>query len=334
MAKARHRKKRVAVVGCGKIGALFEAEPKREKPASHAGAALRNPKTELVALIDADAGALAKAHKLFPRARAYHSFSACLSVEHPDIVVIATPPSARLSLIRACVQADVRTIICEKPLAMSLSEAKKIQILVKKSGMRFVLNYQRRFSPLFARVRANIAAGKFGRIQQVTCYYSNGLYNNGGHTINALAYLLRDKIVSVSAFVNKENATHPKGDANIDAMLTTKNGTRIVLQSLDQHAYGAHDFHIYGTKGSAIITDYGAELLETPAHPSRFVGVKQLEAKSTRRFRAPLSATKDALEEALSPGASASSVESGVAVLAVLDGLAKSAKRRGAVVAL
>lgn len=324
---------RTVVVGCGKIGALFEAEPKREKPASHAGAVIVNNTTRLVALVDTNAKSLAIAHKFFPDAVRYASLVECLKNERPDIVIIATPPQARLSLLKECARFDVPIVICEKPLATSAREAKQMEALVAKSGMTFVLNYQRRFSPLFSRARADIEKGKIGRIQQVTGYYSNGLYNNGGHIIDALAYVLDDKITSVVGLKNSMNKTHSAGDVNMDALLMTKKSTAIALQSFDQHEYGVHDIRIYGTKGSMTLTDYGTSLIETPARPSRFVGIKQLDVARQHSVRLPLSATKDVLAHAIDcyekRSAPASSVESGLATLRVLDALERSAKNGG-----
>lgn len=324
---------RAAVVGCGQIGALFEAEPKREKPASHAGAVLANDRTELVALVDTNAKNLAAARKLFPRASAYASLSACLKQERPNIVVIATPPQARLSVLKECVRAGVRIVVCEKPLAANAKEAKQMAALVAKSGITFVLNYQRRFSPLFAQVRADLQKGKIGTLQQATCYYSNGLYSNGGHIIDALSYLLNDTIVSVIGIEHTENKTHSAGDVNVDALLTTRKGTKIVLQSFDQKKYGIHDIRLYGTKGSIVLTEYGTERIDTPARPSRFVGVLQLDASQSRATRAATSATKDALAHAIERyekhRAPESSAASGRATLQVLDAIAKSATQGG-----
>ncbi|GEM_PF-1304415 len=329
---------RAAIVGCGRIGALFERERAHDKPASHAGAVRANDATELVALVDTNPKTLAAARKLFPGAAGYRSLADCLKQRRPDIVIIATPPAARLSLLKACVRARVPMVVCEKPLAMSANEAKRTEALAATNGLTFVLNYQRRFSPLFARVRARIKSGKLGRIQQVTCYYSNGLYNNGGHVVDALAYLLDDHIVSAAASRNATNTTHPVGDVNVDALLTTKGGTTVVLQSFDQKEYGIHDIRLYGTKGSVVLTDYGTTLVETPARPSRFAGIRQLDRTRHRTTRMPLSATKDALAHVIEcyerRRKPVSSVGSGLLTLRVLDAVARSAKREGRTVAV
>ena len=336
MVRARPRKKskyHVAVVGCGQVGVLYETEPKRPKPASHAGAVMANKKTELVALVDTNAKNLATAQRLFPGAAGYASLAECLKEERPDIAIIATPPSVRLAAIRECARSSVPMVICEKPLAESAAEAKRMQALVAKSGMMFVLNYQRRFSPLYARLRADIKKGKLGRIQQVTGYYSNGLYSNGGHAIDALLYLLGDEIISAIGSKNNANKTHPAGDINIDALLMTKKGTPIVLQSFDQKEYGIHDLRLYGTKGSAVLTDYGVTLVKTPARPSRFVGIKQLDTAREHSVHAPLSATKDVLAHSIKcyekHRLPASSVKNGLLVVRILDAIAASARQGG-----
>ena len=323
----------VVVVGCGKIGALFEAEPKREKPASHAGAVMKNNKTELVGLVDVNAKNLIAAKKLFPSAIGCASLIECLKSERPDIVIIATPPSARLTVLKECVRFGIKIIICEKPLAINVLEAKQIKSLVGKNDITFVLNYQRRFSPLFARVREEIKKNKLGRIQHITGYYSNGLFSNGGHLIDALAFLIDDGIVSVIGVKNKMNTTHSAGDINVDALLTTKKGTTIVLQSFDQKEYGIHDIRIYGTKGSAVLTDYGRTLIEMFAHPSQFAGVQQLDNFHQQVMRSPLSDTKGVLAHAIEcyekRCTPTSSVASGLSVLRVLDAVARSAKQGG-----
>lgn len=336
--RRRKSKYRVVIIGCGKIGALFEAEPKREKPASHAGAVMANKRTELVALVDTNAKNLAAARRLFPRAAGYTSLAQCLKIERPGIVIIATPPSARLAPIKECTRFRVPMVVCEKPLAKSVKEARQVETLVAKSGMTFVLNYHRRFSPLFARVRSVITKGQIGTIQQVTCYYSNGLYNNGGHTLDTLRYLLDDTPVSAVAEYNFQNKTFPEGDANVDALLKTKKGTTIVLQSFDQDKYGIHDFRIYGTKGSIEITDYGITLVKKPVGPSQFSGIKQLDRRRQRSIHIPLSATKGALAHAIEcherRRVPSSSAENGVSVLSVLEAVVKSAKSGGKKISL
>src|SRR3989344_899765 len=259
MRNVKKNKYTVAVVGCGKVGALYSAEKGRPASASHAGAAASHTKTELVALVDTNAKALARA--------------------------------------------------------------------VDRGKTVFVLNYQRRFSPLFERTRAAIASGALGRVQQATCYYSNGLYNNGGHALDALLQLLGDGMAVRFSRVNKK-AAHPPGDPCIDAVLETKKGARIVLQSLDQKAYGIFDILLLCTRGERALLDYGSTLVETRARTSIFEGVRQLDrARASSRRGDPqgtLAYAVACLERGTPPS---SGVKNGVQVVELLEKIKNYARK-------
>lgn len=320
------------VIGCGKVGVLYESEPRRAKPASHAGVLAIHPKTTLVALVDTDKKALVRAGKIFPQAELYTNAAKAIREERPDVVVIATPPSARADLVGLCARYRVPVVVCEKPIATSAKAARKVTRIVRVADMTFVLNYPRRFSPLFERVRRDIGAGKLGRVQSVACAYSNGLYNNGGHSIDAIPYLLNDGIVSVMAVQNPANRTHPVDDMNVEALMTTKKGTTIILQSLDQRSYGIHDIRILGEKGEYALLDYGAMLAVTPARPSAFKGVAQLDRARVRITHAGANSFAT-LEHALrcreGRVTPRSGIENGVRAMEILDALRTSARHGG-----
>ncbi len=327
------KKYTAVVVGCGAIGVLLEVDPKRPKPATHAGALSAHPRTRLVALVDSNKKNLAAAGKLFPKATRYENLAECLESEKPDIVSIATGASSHRAIIETCARFGVKTIICEKPLAETPADAKVIELLVKQKKMMLVLNYQRRFFALFERARKEIAAGKLGEIQQVTCYYSNGLYNNGGHVIDALHYILEDRFVAVSAWSNMHNRTHPKGDANIDALMSAKKGAVVTLQSVDQTKWGANEIHIYGEKGAIVLGEYGYAYTFIPAKPSVFGGVLQLDSAKSKTLHKKESMVAGAVARAVEclegRAKMHSSTAEGREVLAVCEALSKSAKAEG-----
>lgn len=327
MGKIKKAMYRVVIIGCGKVGALYETEKKRSKPASHAGYIIANPHTKLAALVDTSPTALTKAGKLFPQARKYTSAHRCLKKEHPDIVVIATPPRTRLILVRLCIQQGVKAIICEKPLASTIAEAKTILRIVKKNGITFMVNYQRRFAPLFARVRRDIVSGALGKIQQVTCYYSNGLYNNGGHAIDALLYLLGEDMAVRWARVNR-NAMHVVGDPCIDAVLETKKGTRIHLQSVDQKSYGIFDIRVLGTCGERVFTNYSSTLIETSARTSAFKEIRQLDRARARVSQGREGNVLAGALRILARGERQNNAAQALTIMRILDSIQHAAKKK------
>jgi len=324
----RRRKYRAVVIGCGKIGVGYEDDFDRSPPRSHAGAISADKRMELVALVDENAATLRAAKSHFLGVRTYTSAVECLSKEKPDVVVIAASTASHVSLIERACRADVKMIISEKPLCRNVSEGTRISKVLRKYRPVFVLNYQRRFFGLFERVRRDIADKKIGNVQQITCYYSNGLRNNAGHAIDSLLFLLGERITRVSGIRNKKNVIHPAGDTNIDALLETRSGIRIALQSFDQRAYAIHHMNMYGTEGAITLTDHGFtgewSVIRRGVIPT-FTKQKRVQRKD--------SFTKGALDEVVhcyeNNSTPKSGLKNGKDVLAILDAVTRSAIRGG-----
>ncbi len=319
------------VVGCGRIGASFEFEPGRPKPASHAAAFLHDPRTTLLAVVDADES-LAKKAAQYYGVPYFTSAEECFKELNPDIVSVATPPSGHEAMVRLALQYDVQGIICEKPLAHNEQSGKKIVELIQKSKAVLVVNHQRRVFPLFQKLQKEIANGKLGRIQQVTCYYNNGLYNNGTHTIDTLRFLLGSECLWVMGVLNSVNEAAPGGDSNIDCMLGFSNGTVASIQSLDVRTIGIHDLHFLGDKGQVSITKYGYRIDYRPIQKSsEFLGVKEIATtgKVFEDVRSMLSGTVTHLVDCLDGKAvSKSDATEALQTMRVLDSLVKSSKTK------
>ena len=89
--------------------------------------------------------------------------SAQEAFDRPDVaaVLVATSSDTHVELISQAVQAG-KAVMCEKPLAPSLSEALRcIEALGEQAGKVF-LAFNRRFDPGHAAVRQAIEAGEIG----------------------------------------------------------------------------------------------------------------------------------------------------------------------------
>lgn len=320
------------VIGCGKVGATFEMDSGLVKPASHAAALVAGGRTKLVALTDPDAAQLKRAGDYYG-VPTYIDARACLEALRPDIVVIASPPGTHEAMLSLALEFKTPAIVCEKPVSDTLESAARMIAATKKTTSIVIVNHQRRFFPLFKEARERIMKGEFGRIQQVSTYYSNGLFNNGTHTIDALQFLLDDTATWAIGVENPLNATAPFG-TNIDGMLGFTKGTVVTLQSFDNAEYGAHDFQLYGTKGGLVIRQYGFRLELLAANEGvTFAGMKELnwegaEIKTERRSM--LAGTIAHLVECLDGAAKPlSTLEDGYHTMAALGALGASAAEGG-----
>jgi len=322
---------RAVVIGCGNVGAQWGTEPNRPQPASHAAALKANERTELVGLVDQDPVQLKKVGEFYGVAT-YVDAAEALSALKPDLVVVATPPSTHEALFKIAVDAGVRLVICEKPLSDTLEAAQRMTDLIKSSPVLAMVNHQRRYAPLFRAAKERIKQGELGDIQQVSAYYTNGLLNNGTHTIDTLRFLLQDEVAWVIGIENKINTVAPAGGLNIDGLIGFTKGTTVSLQSLNNDAYILHDFSFYGTKGLLEIHKYGFRFEWTPANVVTLPGIKELDWDSTQvslESGSMIAGTTAHAVECLDGATPEGSIEDGYKTMQVLQALLESAKQGG-----
>jgi predicted dehydrogenase len=90
-----------------------------------------------------------------------------------DFVSIVVRNNLHVPVAKTFLQAGIN-VICDKPMALSLEEAKEFADLVKKSGKVFVLTHNYTGYPMVKEARAMVKAGKLGRLLKVVAEYPQG----------------------------------------------------------------------------------------------------------------------------------------------------------------
>jgi predicted dehydrogenase len=90
-----------------------------------------------------------------------------------DFVSIVARNDMHYPVAKAFLEAGIH-VVCEKPLAFSLAEAKKLRVVVKKSGLIFALLHNYTGYPLVKQAREMVATGKLGKIRKVVVEYPQG----------------------------------------------------------------------------------------------------------------------------------------------------------------
>ena len=87
-----------------------------------------------------------------------------------DFVSIVARNDLHYSVAKAFLEAGIH-VICEKPLAFSHAQGKKLRAIVKKSGLIFALLHNYTGYPMVKEARDFVAAGKLGKINKVLVEY-------------------------------------------------------------------------------------------------------------------------------------------------------------------
>ncbi len=90
-----------------------------------------------------------------------------------DLVSIVTPNHLHFAPAKMALEYGFH-VICDKPLAFNLSEAKKLEKLVEKTGLVFALTHTYTGYPMVKEAKAILESGKLGTIRKVVVEYPQG----------------------------------------------------------------------------------------------------------------------------------------------------------------
>lgn len=137
-----------------------------------------------------------------PGARAYRSISDLIERSHPDLVIVATHPSARLDVIDQAVRAGAPAFVIEKPVALDEQELDAVVGLLK--GRFAAVNTQYRWMPHWQRILADVAQGELGTIESVSSSTAVALIDQGTHLAGIAFAVLQEAGARGAVLVDAE----------------------------------------------------------------------------------------------------------------------------------
>ena len=198
--------------------------------------------------------------------------------ERMDFVAIVTPNHMHFEPAKMALENGFH-VICDKPMTLTLDEAKELQSIVEKTGLVFGLTHNYTGHPMVKQAKALVANGDLGKIRKVQVQYLQGwlatsiestgqkqaswrvdpkrsgiggaLGDIGTHAENLVEYITGLKIDELAADLGVfgEGRTLDD-DGNI--LLRLENGAKGTM-SISQIAVGEENnlaIKVYGEKGS------------------------------------------------------------------------------------
>ena len=209
---------------------------------------------DLAAVCDIDPERARRCAERWGVARWYVDPAAMLDDVHPDIVSICAPDSTHTALLELAINGTAtRAVLMEKPLALSLKEARLAVDQANRRDVRLGVNYSRRYSKGHQALRERIRQGELGELQSIGGHYTKGTLHNGTHWFD-LARFLVGEIVQVRGFDRLREVTP---DPTLDVCMKFSSGTLAYLHGLDAAAYSLFEMDILGSRGRVRIVDSG-----------------------------------------------------------------------------
>ena len=225
----------------------------------------------------------------------YTDYKEMILKENPDFIDIITPPETHFEMCAFAADHGVH-IICQKPLAPTYEESKKIVDYVTSKGVRFVVHENFRFQPWHREIKKLIEQDEVGRLFNLNfrsrmgdgwgddAYLSRQpyfrdykkllIYETGVHFIDTFRYHAGE-VKNVFAVLKKLNPVIKGEDAGL-MILNFENDTtalwdanRYNENNLKNPRYTFGEYLIDGSKGSIRLYSDGKLTIQKLGEPEK-----------------------------------------------------------------
>ena len=228
---------------------------------------------EVVAIMSSDAGrarSFAAAHDI---ARATTSLDELVSSPDVDAVYISTTNDLHRAQALAAAEAG-KHVLCEKPLALSVGEAREMVRACRAAGVAMGTNHHLRNAGAHRAMRAAIRAGRIGRPIAARVMHAVSLpphlrgwridrleagagviLDIAVHDADTLRFVLDDDPVEVTAMSQSAGMAAPGIEDGVMGVTRFRSG--VIAQNHDAFTIGhaGTGFEVHGTEGSLIARD-------------------------------------------------------------------------------
>jgi myo-inositol 2-dehydrogenase/D-chiro-inositol 1-dehydrogenase len=248
-------KLKLGVIGTGRIGKV------------HIATLVQNvPQAEVTAIADTDLDSAKEVAQKFGITAVYNNHMDVINHPGVEAVVICSPTDTHAKYVVDAARAG-KHIFCEKPVDLSLEVIKNAIDEVKKSGVKFMVGFNRRFDPNFLKIKQLVTDGKIGEphILKITSRdpapppakysaTSGGMFMDMTiHDFDMARYIVGSEVKEVytKAAVLVDPEIGIAGDVDTAIItLTFDNGALGVIDNSRKAVYGYDQrVEIFGSKG-------------------------------------------------------------------------------------
>ena len=302
--------------------------------------AMKSARQELVAVVGREQHA--KPFLTGPVKR-FDSLSDALEGAEFDAVCIASPNFRHAGEATESLRAE-KHVLLEKPMALSMEEARSIEAAAKKSGTICMIDFHLRQHPTVRRAKEILESGALGEVISIDMRWSVGspggvlpelpeamqwrddpklagggaIMARGVHLFDLLRFLSGSEIVEVSAL---SDATTQTVDRTMVGLFRLTNGSTATILTSKKLTGARNGIEIAGTEGSLWLDNVGggnATMRITDAE-----GAKEESYPASDLYASVFKSFALSRENMTNPGAT---LEDGLASVAITEAFQKSAQ--------
>jgi predicted dehydrogenase len=256
-----------------------------------------------------------------PTATFYERWQDLLEKEPLDMLSVVTNGPSHAEIVIAAAAARVPTIMCEKPMATSVADAKRMQQACDAAGSKLYVNFTLRAFVEFQKLIALARQGTLGDIRIVSVYIggARGLGCVGSHYVDLMRLLLGEP-VRVHGRIDKTGTPNPRGEQFSDpggwGVYEFANSARGFLEMSEDYTLPPYVV-VVGSKGRVTI-DVAQNRWDAQVFENKEWHTLPLDVGAATTV---VEGTQAMLEDAAAGGTMAAQGQDGVAALGMILGI-------------
>ena len=151
---------KIAIVGCGAVSGY-----------GHLPAIVESSDFQLIGIADTDLSRLKDIQAKYEVKYAYSDYRELLNIEGLDAIVVATHLKTHCEITIDALKKGIN-VLCEKPMAASIEECKRMEETARKYKRILAVNFNTRCGPTYRRIKQLIDEGSVGVVRSVRIIYN------------------------------------------------------------------------------------------------------------------------------------------------------------------
>lgn len=185
-------------------------------PHSHAAAYASVSETRVVAVCDLVPALLDRFQEqwgaVFPEATGYTDYRRLLAEQQIDLLSVVTSDHRHAQIVVDGVEAGVKGIFCEKPIATTLADADRMIAACRSRKAPLLIDHTRRWYPEFVEARRLVRSGEIGTLRRIVATLGGPramLFRNGTHLIDTVCFFAESDPAWLVGELDDEHSGHP-----------------------------------------------------------------------------------------------------------------------------
>tara|TARA_B100001250_G_C19808350_1_gene794503 strand:- start:200 stop:1168 length:969 start_codon:yes stop_codon:yes gene_type:complete len=246
------------IIGLGQVGMGYDiTHNDNHLVLTHCRALSMHPMFEILGAVDPSMKKRSVFEEHYGK-KGYKDIVHAMEELSPNLVIISSPTSSHCKVVKEVLD-NIKpiAILCEKPLAYNLTDAKEIVQSCEDAGVHLFVNYHRRSDLGVIEIKKRISSGLIESPLKGIVWYSKGFMNNGSHFLNLMLFWLGP--VKKYSIISKGRLWNNK-DPEPDVYIEFEKGS-IIFCSAWEEMFSHYTAEIISASGR-IFYDRGGEHIQ------------------------------------------------------------------------